>query len=122
MNKKIENLLETIDETVKKCAWIKNQSSIDIISSITEETSEVKDALEKNDVNNLEEEIGDLLFTVILLGKISENKYNISFEKSIERVTDKIIKRSPHVFGDQIALTSEEAANIWNSIKYNEYK
>lgn len=122
MDKQIDRLIKTIDETVKNCAWIKNQSSADIISSITEETLEVKDALDKNDINNLEEEIGDLLFTVILLGRISENKYNISFEKSIERVTNKIIKRSPHVFGDKIALTPEEAANIWNSIKYNEYK
>ena len=43
MDKQIDRLIKTIDETVKKCAWIKNQSSADIISSVTEETLEVKD-------------------------------------------------------------------------------
>jgi len=122
MDKQFNILIETIDETIKKCAWIKNQSAIDIILSITEETLEVKEALDNNDIDNLEEEIGDLLFTVILLGRISEEKYNISFKKSIERITNKIIKRSPHVFGDKIAVTSDEAAKIWNSIKHSEYK
>ena len=122
MDKQFNILIETIDETIKKSAWIKNQSAIDIISSITEETLEVKEALDNNDIDNLEEEIGDLLFTVILLGRISEEKYNISFKKSIERITNKIIKRSPHVFGDEVAVTSDEAAKIWNSIKHSEYK
>ena len=78
--------------------------------------------MRKNDDDNLEEEIGDLLFTVILFGKISDKEGKINFQKSINRINEKIIKRSPHVFGDKIANTPKEASDIWNKIKFEEYK
>ena len=121
MDKKIGLLDTTINMTLSKCEWIKSQKCQDIISSIIEETSEVSQALKNKDINNLEEEIGDLLFTVLLLGKIAEKEYDITLENSIERINQKIIRRSPHVFGDKEALTPEDAANIWNSIKNQEY-
>lgn len=121
MDKKIIILDNTINETISKCEWTKSQKCIDLISSIVEETSEVNEALKNNDTDNLEEEIGDLLFTVILFGKIAAKEFNISFENSIDRINKKIIRRSPHVFGNKVALNAEEAAKIWNSIKNKEY-
>ena len=115
-------LNETIDETIKKCPWTKSQSCLDLIKAVNEELNEVSEALQKNDDNNLEEEIGDLLFTIILLGKISEKNNKINFTNSIKRINEKIKKRSPHVFGNEIALTSEEALNIWNRVKLQEFK
>ena len=122
MNNSIDILNGTIEETINKCHWTKNQSPLDITNSVNEELNEVIEEIKKGDNNNLEEEVGDLLFTVILLGKILEKEGKISLIKSIERINDKIIKRSPHVFGDKVATSPEEALAIWNAIKYSEYK
>ena len=56
---------KTIDKTIEKCKWIQSLNSTSAISSIKEELKELIEALNKNDDDNLEEEIGDLLFTVI---------------------------------------------------------
>ena len=115
-------LNQTIDKTIEKCKWIQSLNSSTAISSIKEELKELIEALKKNDDDNLEEEIGDLLFTVILYGKISDKEGKINFKNSINRINDKIIKRSPHVFGDKIANTPKEASDIWNEIKFQDYK
>ena len=122
MEENISNLDKTINETIKKCPWIKSQSCINIIKFIKEELNEVIEALESDNTDNLEEEIGDLLFTILLFGKISEKEKNISFLNSINRINNKIIKRSPHVFGEITAETPEEALDIWNAIKHKEYQ
>ena len=121
MDNNFKSLVSTIDETINKCEWIKSQSCMDIINSVDEERIEVSEAIKNEDRDNLEEEIGDLLFTVILLGRLCENEYGISLSNSIGRINQKIINRSPHVFGDKIASTPEEASKIWNSIKKKEY-
>ena len=69
-------------------------------------------SFKKNDNDNLEEEIGDLLFTVILFGKISEKEGKVNFNESINRINNKIIKLSHHVFGDKIANTPKEASDL----------
>ncbi len=115
-------LNETVDKTVEKCKWIQSLNSSSAISSIKEELKEVIEALKKKDNDNLEEEIGDLLFTVILFGKICEKEGKVNFNESINRINNKIIKRSPHVFGDKIANTPKEASDLWNEIKYKDYK
>jgi uncharacterized protein YabN with tetrapyrrole methylase and pyrophosphatase domain len=122
MNNSIDILNDTIEKTIDKCHWIKKQTPLDITNSVNEELNEVIEEIKNDNNNNLEEEVGDLLFTVILLGKLLENEGKISLVKSIERVNEKIIKRSPHVFGDKVANSPEEALAIWNAIKYREYK
>lgn len=118
----LDNLNKTIDTTMEKCEWIKSLDSKSSLSSIREELSELNEAIKKNDFDNIEEEIGDLLFTILLIGKVSEKEGKINFNNSIKRINKKIISRSPHVFGDEIANTPDEASAIWNKIKYQEYK
>ena len=118
----LDNLNNTIDFTMEKCEWIKSLNSKSSLSSVREELSELDEAIKKNDFDNIEEEIGDLLFTILLIGKVSEKEGKINFKNSIKRINQKIITRSPHVFGDEIANTPEEASAIWNKIKYQEYK
>jgi uncharacterized protein YabN with tetrapyrrole methylase and pyrophosphatase domain len=116
MEQKILELDSTISKTMEKCPWTKNQTFNDLIKYTKEELDEVIEALDKNDNDNLEEEIGDLLFTILLLGRVLEQNNKISLEKSIERVNKKIIERSPHVFGDKKATTLKEALELWNSV------
>ena len=120
MIESLDNLNKTIEETLKKCPWTQVQNPIDIANCVREELDEVLEEINNNNNNNLEEEIGDLTFTVILLGKILEKENKINFQKSIDRINQKIIKRSPHVFGDKVANTAEEALEIWNKIKYED--
>lgn len=122
MIESLNNLNNTVEKTIEKCPWTQEQKPLDITKCVKEELYEVIEEIKSNNNNNLEEEVGDLMFTVILLGKVLENQGKISFQKSIERINEKIIKRSPHVFGNEIANTSKEALEIWNKVKFQNYK
>lgn len=122
MIESLNNLNNTVEKTIEKCPWTQEQKPLDITKCVKEELYEVIEEIKNNNNNNLEEEVGDLMFTVILLGKVLENQGKISFQKSIERINEKIIKRSPHVFGNEIANTSKEALEIWNKIKFQSNK
>ena len=122
MEESISKLNSTILKTIENCPWIQSQKYKDLIKCIQDELNEVVEALDKKNNDNLEEEIGDLLFTVILLGLVSEKDKKISFVNSINRINEKIIKRSPHVFGDKKATTSKEALELWNSVKNKDHQ
>ena len=122
MEQSTNKLNDTILKTIQKCPWVQSQSYTDLIKCIKDELNEVIEALANNDNDNLEEEVGDLLSTILLIGHVFEKDKKISFINSIDRINNKIIKRSPHVFGDKKADTAEEALKLWNSIKYQDYK
>ena len=122
MIESLHKLNNTVEKTIEKCPWTQNQKPMDITKCVKEELDEVIEEIKNDNKNNLEEEVGDLMFTVILLGKVLENQGKISFQGSLERINEKIIKRSPHVFGNEIANSPEEALAIWNKIKFQNYK
>ena len=92
MDEQITLLNQTILKTLEKCPWTKNQNYSDLIKSIKDELSEVIEALNKDDNDNFEEEIGDLLFTVLLLGHVAEKDNKISLVNQL--IGKKIIKRA----------------------------
>ena len=96
------------------CPWDKKLTLKDLKSYILEEAYEIIDALEKNDKDNIKEEAGDLLLQIIFISNICEENKDFNFSDVILQLSDKLIRRHPHVFGNKIADTAEDAKEIWD--------
>ena len=102
------------------CPWDKKLTLKDLKSYILEEAYEIIDALEKNDKDNIKEEAGDLLLQIIFISNICEENKDFNFSDVILQLSDKLIRRHPHVFGNKIADTAEDAKEIWDYQKKSE--
>ena len=117
----IEQLEYVIDGVLKRCPWTSRTKASEMVRFTESEVLEVKEEMAADPVNeeDLEEELGDLMFDVLLLMKICERDYSgrVSYERSLKRCAKKIKDRCPHVFGKEVATTKEEAHAIWNRVK-----
>ena len=120
------NSLDKLIDIIKKlrsedgCPWDKKLTLKDLKSYILEEAYEIIDALEKNDKDNIKEEAGDLLLQIIFISNICEENKDFNFSDVILQLSDKLIRRHPHVFGNKIADTAEDAKEIWDYQKKSE--
>ena len=99
------------------CPWDVEQDFSTIAPYTLEEAYEVIDAIERDDMDDLREELGDLLLQVVFHSRISEEKGGFNFGHVVEAVTTKMIRRHPHVFGDEEARSAGMAKGAWNRIK-----
>lgn len=104
------------------CPWDRKQTHSSITNNLIEETYEVIDAIDRNDMNHLKEELGDLLLQVVFHAQIASEKQYFLFEDIVKELIQKLIRRHPHVFGDKTASNSEEALSHWEKIKKEEKK
>lgn len=120
------NSLDKLIDITKKlrsedgCPWDKKLTLKDLKSYILEEAYEIIDALEKNDKDNIKEEAGDLLLQIIFISNICEENKDFNFSDVILQLSNKLIRRHPHVFGNKIADTAEDAKEIWDYQKKSE--
>lgn len=119
---KFENLQKII-ETLRGdngCAWDKEQTIFTLYPNLIEEVYELIDAINKGDLANIEEEIGDVYLVITMLSYVLEQEKNITTSSSLEGVINKLISRHPHVFGDRVANSAEESLKIWSEQKQKE--
>ena len=102
------------------CPWDKKQTHESLIPCLEEEAGEVIQAIENKDVENLCEELGDLLFQVMIHSKIAEENGNFTIEDVIDGISAKMIRRHPNVFGDVKVDSPEERLALWEKIKSEE--
>ncbi|MGL4488066.1 MAG: nucleoside triphosphate pyrophosphohydrolase [Rhizobiaceae bacterium] len=102
------------------CPWDVVQTFETIIPYTIEETHEVADAIARKDMTDLAEELGDLLLQVIFHSRIAEEVGHFSFGDVVEAITAKMIRRHPHVFGDEKARSAGMAKGMWDKIKQEE--
>lgn len=117
---KTEKLLKIISELrdpISGCEWTKSQTSKTLLPFIKEESKEVLDAFEKNDSENLKEELGDLLLQIVLQSKIAEENKLFSFDEVIDTLCEKLIRRHPYVFHEKRPHTIEEQREAYFKIK-----
>tara|TARA_B100001057_G_C22763388_1_gene916760 strand:+ start:788 stop:1171 length:384 start_codon:yes stop_codon:yes gene_type:complete len=117
---KTEKLLKIISELrdpISGCEWTKSQTSKTLLPFIKEESKEVLDAFEKNDTENLKEELGDLLLQIVLQSKIAEENKLFSFDEVIDTLCEKLIRRHPYVFHEKRPHTVEEQREAYFKIK-----
>jgi len=106
----------------KGCPWDQSKTLPELQKDFMEEADEVKEALEKKDWPNLKEEMGDILFNIVLMAVIAEEQGLFTMKDVLDDIQDKIVRRHTWVFGDDKASTPEEAIAIWNKNKEKERK
>ncbi len=102
------------------CPWDIEQDFNSIAPYTIEEAYEVADAIERSDLDDLREELGDLLLQVVYHARMAEEKGFFRFDDVVEVITEKMIRRHPHVFGDKKARSSGMARGAWDRIKEQE--
>ena len=102
------------------CPWDLEQTPQTLVPYIIEEAYEVVDAIATGEQNAIAEELGDLLLQVVLQAQIAEEAGDFTLEKVAVSITEKLIRRHPHVFGDLQINSSEEVNQNWEKIKAEE--
>ncbi len=102
------------------CPWDIEQTFESIAPYTIEEAYEVADAIERGDLPDLKEELGDLLLQVVYHARIAEERNHFDFEAVAEAVTQKMINRHPHVFGTEAERAAGAAPGFWERIKADE--
>ena len=125
LSKELEELLSTfrsLRDPDTGCAWDREQTFKSIASCAIEEAYEVADAIDREDFKSLKSELGDLFFQVVFHAEMANEKGIFNLKDVINELNDKLVRRHPHVFSNQNALSSEESLTIWEDIKAQERK
>src|SRR5271155_4816237 len=102
------------------CPWDLAQNFATIAPYTVEEAYEVADAIERENLADLKEELGDLLLQVVFHARMAEEQGAFDFAAVAEAINDKMIRRHPHVFGDARHRSSAEQTEAWETIKAEE--
>jgi len=102
------------------CPWDLAQDFATIAPYTIEEAYEVADAIARDDLDDLRDELGDLLLQVVFHARMAQEAGAFDFADVVEAITAKLIRRHPHVFGDAHDLTPEAVKDLWHDIKAQE--
>ena len=113
--------LERLDEITRRlrreCPWDREQDERSIVTHTVEEAYELADAAGRADDEKLRDELGDVLFQVVFLSLLLEEREAGSLAEVAETISEKLIRRHPHVFGEEEAETAGEVLRNWDRIK-----
>jgi len=104
------------------CPWDREQTFDSIKPYTLEETYEVLEAIDNRDWDELSGELGDLLLQVLFYAEMAEEQKSFSIDDVLDRLSDKLIRRHPHVFGDARADTAAQVKRNWDALKDEERK
>lgn len=113
-------LLDVLDTLRVQCPWDRKQTNESLRPNTIEETYELADALMADDNANICKELGDVLLHVVFYSKIGEEKEAFDMADVCTKLTDKLIYRHPHIYGDVHADTPEAVKNNWEKLKEKE--
>jgi ATP diphosphatase len=102
------------------CPWDLEQSFATIAPYTIEEAYEVADAIGRNDLGDLREELGDLLLQVVFHARMAQEQGAFDFGGVVQAITEKLLRRHPHVFGNARGLEVEAVNALWDRIKAQE--
>ena len=102
------------------CPWDRVQTHQSIRANMLEEAYEAADAIDRGDMDNLKEELGDVLLQVVFHARMAQEEGRFTFDDVVDGVCRKLIFRHPHVFGEQTAGDAEGALSAWDAQKRRE--
>ncbi|MDF1610958.1 MAG: nucleoside triphosphate pyrophosphohydrolase [Stygiobacter sp.] len=117
---KFQNLYEIMRKLRVECPWDKEQDHDSIKAATIEETYEVVEAIDQKNYDELKKELGDMLLHIVFHSVIGEDNKSFSMENVIDSITEKLIRRHPHVFGDVKVNGTKEVLKNWEEIKLAE--
>lgn len=113
-------IMQRLRDPENGCPWDKVQTIETLAPFTLEEAYEVLDAIYRNDVTGLREELGDLLFQVVFYAQIAQEKGQFNFEDVCQAISDKLERRHAPIFANSAANTSEKVLSQWEDIKRGE--
>ncbi len=117
---KFENLMEIMYKLRKECPWDKKQTHDSLKANTLEEAYEVIEAIDEKDYESLKGELGDLLLHIVFHSVIAEENKTFTIDEVIEAISEKLIRRHPHIFGKSEVEDADEVAKNWETIKLEE--
>jgi nucleoside triphosphate diphosphatase len=102
------------------CPWDLEQDFATIAPYTIEEAYEVADAIQRGDFDDLRDELGDLLLQVVFHARMAQEAGRFGFGDVVQAITEKLVRRHPHVFGDTADLSAEAVKGLWDEIKSQE--
>lgn len=118
--KEFDKFVDIVRQLRKECPWDKVQTHESLRRCLLEESYEVLEAIDNNDMDELRKELGDVLLQVVFHGIMAEETEHFNLEDVIRQETEKLIYRHPHVFGDVKVKGKEEVLINWESLKMKE--
>lgn len=118
----LERLIEIIDilRSENGCKWDREQTHTTLRKNMLEEAYEAVDAIDDNDMKHLQEELGDVLLQVVLHAQIAKEEKSFDIEDVAKQISDKLVHRHPHVFGDVKVDSTQEILDNWEKLKKEE--
>ena len=117
---KLLDVMSSLRDRKTGCPWDVEQTFRTIAPYTVEEAYEVADAIERDDMDNLRDELGDLLFQVVFHAQMAEEAGFFDFEDVAGGIADKMVRRHPHVFGNEDERSAGKQDGSWEQIKAEE--
>lgn len=118
----IDRLLTIMDELREGCPWDRKQTMQSLRHLTIEETYELGDAILDNDLDEIKKELGDLLLHIIFYAKIASETQDFDIGDVAHSISDKLVDRHPHIYGDIEVADEEEVKKNWEQLKLKEGK
>ncbi|TMI97972.1 MAG: nucleoside triphosphate pyrophosphohydrolase [Bacteroidetes bacterium] len=115
-------LVSIMDGLREKCPWDKKQTIQTLRHMTIEETYELTDAITDEDWKGIREELGDLLLHIVFYSKIGDEQNKFTLEEVINGISEKLIARHPHIYGDVKVNDEEDVKRNWEKLKLKEGK
>ncbi|AOW18883.1 nucleoside triphosphate pyrophosphohydrolase [Polaribacter vadi] len=115
-------LLDIMDDLREKCPWDKKQTLESLRHLTIEETYELADAILDNDLTEIKKELGDVLLHIVFYAKIGSEKKAFDIADIANSISDKLINRHPHIYGDVKVKDEAEVKRNWEQLKLKEGK
>jgi XTP/dITP diphosphohydrolase len=120
--KAFERLLNIMDDLRRDCPWDKEQTMESLRHLTIEEVYELSDAILENDLNEVKKELGDLMLHIVFYAKIGSEKKAFDIADVLTSISEKLIYRHPHIYGDVKVSGAEDVKNNWEKLKLKEGK
>ena len=121
-SREFDDLVELVAILRRECPWDRKQTHESIKDNLIEEAYEAIEAIDNQDFDEFKKELGDLLLHVVFHTNMANEKSEFNIGDVIYTLMDKLIRRHPHVFGDQVVSGDEQVAENWENIKLKEGK
>ncbi len=119
---RLKEIVDTLRHPEKGCPWDLKQTSKSLISGMIEEVYEVAESVDDSDYKGLKEELGDCLLHILLQARIATEEGRFSIADVLEGISDKLVRRHPHVFGQDQLTDAVAVKKRWEEIKMVEKK
>ncbi|MBN8864951.1 MAG: nucleoside triphosphate pyrophosphohydrolase [Sphingobacteriales bacterium] len=115
-------LVGIMDELREKCPWDRKQTIHSLRQMTIEETFELADAITDNQWQGIREELGDLMLHILFYARIGKEQEQFTLQQVIEGISEKLISRHPHIYGDVKVENAEDVKKNWEKLKLKEGK